>query len=312
MVKLNTVESYKEYGKCVEITNGVISALVTTEIGPRIISFGLSGGQNFMNDDRKLLGGKDMDKPYTDFFGENRHWENLGGHRVWLSPESYPETYTPDDRPCKVVPTKSGAIFVYAEDSEIGVQKEMEIKMDADDTNMQVLMRVKNISEETKEFAVWALSVCSQNGTLIIPMNTVDTGLLPNRRTVLWPYTDPRSENYYWGKKYITVKQIPEGEQYAGKLGVDLNFGTAYYVKGEDILCKKYDTNHPAGNYPDGGCSFETYVCNAMIEFETLSELKKVAVGETVEHIEHWSICKKPCDVDFTNDESIDNMLNKL
>ncbi len=312
MVQIKTVESYKDYGKCVEITNGVISALVTAEIGPRIIFFGFSGGQNFMNDNRTLLGGKDMDKPYTDFFGGGRRWENLGGHRIWLSPESYPETYTPDDKPCTVLKTENGAIFTYAEDTEIGVQKEMEIKMDADDTNMQVIMRVKNITAEDKEFAVWALSVCSQNGTLIIPMNTVDTGLLPNRKIVLWPYTDPKAENYYWGKKYITVKQIPEGEAYAGKLGTDLNSGTAYYALGDEILCKRYDTNHPSGNYPDGDCSFETYVCNAMIEFETLSELKKVASGETAEHTESWSLCKKPCQVDFKNEESIDNLLNKI
>ncbi len=312
MVQLNEIKSYKDYGKCVEITNGVISAVVTVEIGPRIISFGFTDGQNFMNDNRVLLGGREGDKPYTDLFGENKRWENLGGHRIWLSPESYPETYTPDDKPCEVVETENGAIFVYAEDSEIGVQKEMEIKMDSDDTNMQVLMRVKNVSDETKEYAIWALSVCSQNGTLVIPMNTVDTDLLPNRRVVLWPYTDPRAENFYWGKKYITVKQIPEGEDYKGKLGVDLNSGTALYVLGDDILCKKYDTNHPDGRYPDGGCSFETYVCNEMIEFETLSELKTVGAGETIEHTEHWSLCKKPCDVNLTDDDSIDNLLLKL
>ena len=99
MVKVNSVENYKDYGRCVEITNGVISALVTTEIGPRIISFGLSGGQNFMNDNRKLLGGKDMDKPYTDFFGENKRWENLGGHRVWLPPKVIPKPTLPTISP---------------------------------------------------------------------------------------------------------------------------------------------------------------------------------------------------------------------
>ncbi len=312
MVSIKTVDNYKNYGKCVEITNGVITALVTVEIGPRIISFGYTGGQNFMNDDRALLGGLEMDKPYTDLFGEGKHWENLGGHRIWLSPESYPETYTPDDKPCKVTLTNDGAIFTYAEDTEISAQKEMEIKMDADDTNMQVIMRVKNIDTKPREFAVWALSVCKQNGTLIIPMNTVDNGLLPNRKIALWSYTDISSENFYWGKKYITVKQIPGGETYAAKIGVDLNKGTAYYVLGDDILCKKYDTNHPNGNYPDGGCSFETYVCNEMIEFETLSELKVIASGETHQLTEHWSLCKKPCAVDLKDDNSIDNMLNEI
>ncbi len=312
MVTLKTVDSYKDYGKCVEISNGVITALVTVEIGPRIISFGYTGGQNFMNDNRVLLGGKPEDKPYADLFGQGKHWENLGGHRVWLSPESYPETYTPDDKPCKVVPTDDGAIFVYAEDTEIAVQKEMEIKMDADDTNMQVIMRVKNISEETREFAVWSLSVCAQHGTLVLPMNTVDTGLLPNRQITFWPYTDPKADNFYFGKKYTTIKQIAEGEEYCGKIGTDLNCGTAYYVLGDEILYKTYETEHPNAKYPDGNCSFETYVCNAMIEFETLSPLKNIAKGETHEHIERWSLCKKPCDVDFEDDNSIDNLLSKI
>ncbi len=312
MVTLKAVENYKDFGKCTEISNGVITALVTTEIGPRIIYFGFSGGQNFMNDNRALLGGTPMDKPYTDFFGENRRWENLGGHRVWLSPESYPETYTPDDKPCRVVPTEDGAVFVYSEDSEIGVQKKMEIKMDPDDTNMQVIMRVKNIAKEDKKFSVWALSVCAQKGTMVIPMNTVDNGLLPNRRISLWSYADISRENFYWGKRYITVKQIPEGEEYKAKIGLDLNSGTAYYVLGEDILCKKYETDHKNEEYPDGGCSFETYICNEMIEFETLSPLRTVKSGETTEHTESWSLCKKPCETDFRNDQSIEELLSKI
>jgi len=81
---------------------------------------------------------------------------------------------------------------------------------------------------------------------------------------------------------------------------------------GDDILYKRYNTNHPDGVYPDGGCSFETYVCGAMIEFETLGELKTVAPGKVSEHIENWSLTKKPCDVDFKNDASIENMLSKI
>lgn len=312
MVTVKEFGNFKDYGKCVEITNGVISALITVEVGPRIISFGYVGSQNFMNANRVGLGGKEVLQSYVDLFGEGRRWENLGGHRIWLSPESYPETYTPDDKPCTFTATENGAVFTYAEDTEIGVLKTMEIKMDADDTNMQVIMSIKNMTESPMEFAVWALSVCSQNGTLIIPMNTNDTDLLPNRTISVWPYTDMSSPLFYWGKKYITVKQEPTVEPYKAKIGLDVNEGTAYYVLGDEVLCKRFDTNHPDGKYPDGGCSFETYVCDRMIEFETLSELKTVNPGETNEHIEHWCLCKKPCDVDFKNDGSIEAFIDKL
>ena len=67
-----------------------------------------------------------------------------------------------------------------------------------------------------------------------------------------------------------------------------------------------------AADCADGGCSFETYTNDSMIEVESLSELKTVKPGETVTHTESWALCKRPCDIDFKNDKSIDNMLEKL
>lgn len=311
MVEVKVVESYKKYGKCLSISNGIIEAYVTVDLGPRIIKFGYVNGANFMNDNRDLFPRKPLEKTYTDLFGEGRAWENLGGHRIWVSPESYPETYLPDDKAVDYEITATGVILKPEADTPVGIKKTMELKMDADDANMQVIMNVTNVSESDKEFAIWALSVCSQDGTLVIPVNTNDTVLLPNRKYVIWPYTDMRDDRLYWGKKYVTIRQDKEIDPPA-KLGFDLNCGTAYYVLGDDILYKKYDTNHPDGVYPDGGCSFETYVCGAMIEFETLGELKVVAPGATSEHIENWSLVKKPCDVDFKDDESIDNLLSKI
>ncbi len=310
MVTVKEIESFLDYGKCVSISNGVVEALVTIDLGPRIISFGYVGGQNFMCDERLRLGCNE-DKEYTDFFGEGRKWENLGGHRIWLSPESYPETYLPDDRPVAYEKTDCGAVFTPLADTEVGVAKALEIKMDADDTNMQVTMRVQNITDSEKEFAIWALSVCTEGGTLIVPTNTNDTGLLPNRIVSVWPYTDMSNDRIYWGNKYVTLRQ-DSTEEKPIKLGFDLNGGTAYYVLGDEILCKKYDTNHPDGVYPDGGCSFETYTNNCMLEFETLGELKKVAPNEVSEHSEMWSLCKKPFDADLKNDASIDKLLSEI
>lgn len=310
MVTLKEIESYKDFGKCVSISNGTIEALVTVDLGPRIISFGFKDGQNFMCDDRTGLGGM-TDDAYTSFFGEGKKWESFGGHRIWLSPESYPETYTPDDKPVSYEATKNGAIFYKADDTEIGAKISLELKMDDDDTNMQVIMKVKNIGAASKEFAIWALSVCAQNGTLIIPMNTNDTGLLPNRSISVWPYTDMSDDRIYWGKKYVTVSQSPKAEC-PSKLGFDLNCGSAFYVLGDEIFAKKYDTKHPLAKYPDGNCSFEVYTNSCMLEFETLGELKEVNPGETSVLEETWSLIKKPCEVDFKNDASIDNLLSKI
>ena len=55
-----------------------------------------------------------------------------------------------------------------------------------------------------------------------------------------------------------------------------------------------------------------TEITPTAIEVESLSELKTVKPGETVTHTESWALCKKPCDIDFKNDKSIENMLEKL
>ena len=85
MVTVKEIESFMDYGKCVSISNGVIEAYVTVDIGPRIIKFGYVDGQNFMCTEREALGGRG-DKAFEDYFGKGRKWENLGGHRIWLAP----------------------------------------------------------------------------------------------------------------------------------------------------------------------------------------------------------------------------------
>ena len=75
-----------------------------------------------------------------------------------MAPESYPETYTPDDEKVEYTVTKDGAIFTKANDALVGTATQIEIKMDPDDTNVEVIMTVKNIGDAPKEFAVWSLS----------------------------------------------------------------------------------------------------------------------------------------------------------
>ncbi len=310
MIKQEIIESYKQYGKVLAISNGIIEAYVTIDLGPRVIRFGYVGGQNFMRDDRDAFEPKN-DEIYQSFFGSGKKWENFGGHRIWLSPESYPETYYPDSESVVYELTESGAIFTPNDFDAIGTAIQLEIKMDDDDTNMQLIMRVKNIADASREFAIWALSVSAKNGTAIIPTNTNDTGLLPNRIVSVWPYTDMSDDRIYWGNKYVTLRQDPNAVNPI-KLGFDLNGGCVYYCLNNEVFCKRFDTEHPNATYPDGGCSFETYTNNEFIELESLGKLQTVAPGETVEHCECWSLNKKPCEVDLKDDVSIDLFLSKL
>ncbi len=304
------IKDYKNYGKVLSLSNGIIEAYVTIDVGPRIIRFGFIDGQNIMCDNRNVMAPKD-DKEFQDFFGCGKKWEILGGHRIWTSPESYPHSYYPDLDPVKYEVIENGAIFTPNAEVENGMQKQLEIKMNPNSADMQVTMRVTNIASTAQEFSIWGLTVSAQHGTLIIPMNTNDTGLLANRNISVWPYTNLADSRVHFGKKYVTLRQDINIDQ-SFKLGFNLNDAKVYYCLGNDVFCKSYETIHPYEKYPDNNCSFETFTNNGFIEVESLSPLKLVEPNETVSLTENWSMHKKPCDVEFNSDNSIDDMLSKM
>ena len=77
------------YGKCLALNNGVVEILVTIDIGPRIIHFGLIGGNNIFYQDREhpeTVHTPEFEELYAGL--ENRQYRLYGGHRLWLSPQN--------------------------------------------------------------------------------------------------------------------------------------------------------------------------------------------------------------------------------
>ncbi len=298
--------TYKNYGKCLKLTNGEIEAIVTVDIGPRIVFFGYIDGTNIMNDNKDEftpVSGEVFDKYYY----KGAAWNNYGGHRVWFSPEHMPKSYYPDNDPVDYKITENGVILTPPPQTQNGIAFELELVLDKD---LIIHHKATNISDKEQQFAIWALTVSAKGGIEIIPMNTNDTGLLANRIIAVWPYTDMGDDRLYWGDKYVTLKQTNKNRAF--KLGFDNMSGIGYYVVDDTVFCKKYAANHPDGRYPDGGVSYETYTCALFTEVETLGELCDVKPGDSILHTEKWSLCKKPCDFDERNDESIEEFLSKL
>ncbi len=302
------LKDYKGYGKCIYMTNDVIDVVATLDMGPRIIRYGFVNGVNIINDDLDSFT-RNTSEELQRYYGPEATYSTMGGHRLWISPEYYPETYFPDNKPVEYEIVENGVAFTQVPQIENGIQMKITVILDPDDTNVQVKHEITNISSRTREFAPWSLTVAAKDGIEIIPMNTGYMPYLPNANIVLWRYTDLRSKNIYLGKKYSTVIQP---EKNSLKLGFNLEHGTIYYVVDDVVFIKNYYPNYPYGNYNDMGASFETYSCSKFTEIETLGEYKPVYPGDTVSHIEHWSLCKKPCEFDVQDEDSIENFINQL
>lgn len=299
---------YKDYGECLRLSNGEVELVVSIGFGPRILRYGYIDGTNILNNNTQRFKPETSDA-FCKYYGEGKYFNLYGGHRLWTSPEYYPEMYYPDNDPVEYECYPDGVILTPKPQDENGIQMRIRITMAEEGTGVKLEHTITNFDDRVKEFAAWSLSLCAKGGTEILPLNTNNTHLLPNAKIVLWPYTDMRKKELYLGKKYITIRQPKEGSI---KIGLDLRVGKAYYVLEDSVFIKEYTPNYPAGNYPDGGVSYETYSCSEFTELETLSELKKVACGQAIDHVEYWSLAKKPCEFDPEDDDSIDNFISKL
>ena len=276
---------YKNFGKCICLSNEIIEVVVTADVGPRVIAYNLIGGENvFFNDEERKISVSNDD---TDrFFGKGSKWYIYGGHRLWVSPEDY-STYYPDGTPVKYELTGNGAVFSSDVPNMTGFSHSMEIIL-MGGADVKVIHRVGNISCKDMTFAPWALSVMAPGGLEIVPQPDAPTGLLGNRVLALWPYSDMSDDRVYWGKDYITVRQ-DSGAATPFKFGINLEPGWACYINKGVVFIKKYNHNKNAV-YPDFGVSFETYTNAEFIECETLGELKTYKPDETAVHEELWTL----------------------
>lgn len=254
---------------------------IPSEIGPRIIYFSLK------EKDNNLFG------IVPDFVikTEEGPWHIYGGHRLWLSPEDKPRSYSLDNKPVKIEEKKNSVIIYGNPEIKNSVQKIIEVRKKGKN-KIEVIHKIKNIGRWPITLSAWALSVMKKGGYAILPVKSrkIDkNGLLPDRHITFWPYTDISDKRLIFKKNFILLKQDEKIEKPV-KVGTFLNpLWTGYFV--DNLLFLK-EIENIKGQYPDYGCNVETFTNNEFLELETLSPLKEVKPGEILAHKEIWSVRK--------------------
>lgn len=283
-------ENYRNLGRALKISNQVFDVIVTLDVGPRVMHFSKSGGGNILEDEVEIS------EPLPD----GNIWKLYGGHRVWHSPEAFPRSYMSDSLPLeKYELLENRILMLKKEEPWVQVQKAIKVELLSD--RVKVVNCLTNKGAWPIEIAVWALTVGSRGGREVCPVVQKNTGLLPNTFYVLWPYSRLNDKRVYWGEKYIIVDNNPQ-DYTAFKFGYPNEYGWVAFFNRNLCFIKKY-THYPNAKYPDFGCSWETYTSFWGTELESLSPLKVVDPGETVEHVEEWFLFE---DVEFpTRDEEV-------
>lgn len=299
--------SYKNFGKCIKMENETTTVIVTVDVGPRVIYYGLNGKQNIFNEDINRDTVRD-NKQLHDFFETDENWYIYGGHRLWSSPESYPESYTPDNHPVPYE-IEGNTLKLMPEDRvKVGERHIMTITLDSTSSDVAVKHAIKNIADYDIKLAPWCLTVAEKGGVEILPQCTKDTGLLSNRRMVFWAYSDVNDPRFFVCDKYITLAQTDKEDAF--KIGVNNEDGWGAYLNNGQLFIKRfrYDT---LGEYPDFSVNYETYTNQYIMEIESLGTLENLKPGDFTEYDEYWQI--KECNETFDrkDENSIDKFVKK-
>lgn len=299
---------YKEFGKCIEISNDIAKLYITTEFGPRIINYSTKDGKNMMFEDaeRSIV---NSGEEYDNYYGKGSKWYIYGGHRLWTSPESCPRSYYPDNEAYKYEEIENGVRLLCNEQRRNMYKYTIEVTMSSHSSDVHVVHKITNTGAFEAEFAAWALSVTDKNGMAVVPVPSRDTELLSNRAIALWPYSKMTDKRVYWGDNFITLTQNPDATC-AFKLGINAEDGYVC-VFNHDCLFVKQFKHFEGKNYPDGGMSVEMYTNDNFLEAETLSPLYKVAPGETIEHVEDWSLYKDVVRPENNDENALAEIMDK-
>jgi hypothetical protein len=294
--------NYEGWANSYRISNGEVEAIVTADVGPRVMRYGFVGGQNFFKEFKEQLGQS----------GE-AGWQPRGGHRIWIAPEDPVKSYAPDNQPIGREVTEDGVIATAPAEPLTGLEKQIALRMAAVGSAVEVTHRIRNAGTEPYRLAPWALSMMAQGGCGIHgfpPRGTHPEMLEPTNPLVMWAFTNLADERWKLLGRHLVLRQDPNNSV-PQKLGTFNRHTWGAYLLNGELFVKRYEAAGSPGDYPDLGCSFETFTNADFLELETLGPLVTLAPGESLTHTERWTAFRD-VQVEHWEDGELDRVLGPL
>lgn len=277
---------FEDLANCIRLSNGEVEVVVTTEVGPRIVSFSLVGGENVLGYHRHAQ----VETPLG-------LWKPYGGHRLWIAPENMPKSYTPDNSPIEYFydAAANSIRLVQPLEPVTKTQKEIAVTLGKSGNEVKVEHKITNYNSESLEISLWALTIMRPGGEVYVPNEPFapygSETLLPVRNLTCWSYTDLSDSRWRFDKEFIRLR-VDETKPEPQKIGVLNKLGWAKYRFGDLEFIKRFDFAEGAA-YPDMNSNTEIYTAGSFVEIESLSPLVSLSAnGGSAEHSEIWSLNK--------------------
>lgn len=277
-MSLETI-SYMGLPNCIKLSNGTVDLIATTSVGPRILYYGATGGQNILS----LF-------PESSKETALGTWKPYGGHRLWVWPELFPATYAPDNSPIEYSSQGELDLTLRQPTDAAGMQKEIRITLSPTGTKVVLDQIVTSHNLWPIDIAAWAITVV-QCGTAIVPrvpFQTHDEYVTVAQPFALCAFTDLQDSRFTLGQKYLLLRADPALPN-SQKFGLRNKQEWCAHLVNDTLFVKRFSHDEQA-EYPDYGVNNEIYVEGSYMEVELLGPRHVVAPGESLTLREEWHL----------------------
>lgn len=271
-------------GQMVRMSNGAVEVGVPDWCGPRVLHFSAAGGPNVLG----MAPGAFTETPLG-------RWHPIGGHRLWVAPESMPGSYAPDDQPVEVTSPAPHTLSIRATTDAAGIEKQIDLELLPGAPIMVVRHRIVNRTCWPILVAPWAITIVDPAGTALLPQpphRTHAEQVLPSRAIVQWAYTDFTDSRWRIGRDLLQLTPDRSSPS-AQKVGIANHAGWSAVLT-ETQAFFKLAAWTPDARYPDLGSHTEVFTAGAYLEIETLGVLAPIEPGASSGHTEVWMVVDVP------------------
>ena len=248
------------------LKNDSSEAFIIADPYPRIIAFRLHGGQSPLH----------ISHDYEYF-----------GIRTWfLEPTQNSQSPLPALQKASAEKIgKNGLRLVSVEKDSSALELTMEIRLDATNPILHVRHGMKNLRDEKRRIALWALNVIKPDGGVGI----VPWGKRGRQAFLFWPTTDPNEEGIHLRARALALDYRVLPRNRFKKVGTDTDAGWVAYVFDGHAL-KSTVPFVANAEYPEGGGSVTMFNSTSAIfggkprfgEIENVGPLSDLMPGNTL------------------------------
>lgn len=282
LLALQETAPYQGWKEAVTLRSkdGACAAVAVPEIAGRIIRFG-RGDENILFENPDYLG-----KTLTNSAPEKLA-QGYIGYQVDLGPElrRIPRHLPLWMGPAAWTSADGRVTLTSADDPAVGIRLQKVLGFDAATGGLDVLQKMRNVSEKEQSYCLWDRTLCAGGGFAFARLNQ------KSRFKAGWSLM---KDGAYDGEApdhpNVTVQDgilVAEAKGKSSKLGADVDSGWVAYVRGKQLFIKYFPVV-AGGVYSDGGNSLEIYFDPKVCELEPLSPEVALKPGEEYAFPERW------------------------